>query len=172
LVNLSRWQDQSIAFAFCLPLLLLAEVFSQGKLHTPFSYRSTHGSSLITTHVHKSIYKKSSPAPLKLQGSVQAMRRRNGKQFGALRQAVDLLARTEESGRRNPNNPHIEVMLQYYRKYPCRNKFKYDHTDSKWIDVDCIISTVTMSYNFTNKVYTLDRNDSEQLSKFVTKRTI
>lgn len=103
---------------------------------------------------------------------MQAMRRRNGKQFGVLRQAVDLLARTEESGRRNPNNPHIEVMLQYYRKYPGRNKFKYDHTDSKWIDVDCIISTVTMSYNSTNEVYTLDRNDSEQLSKFVTERTI
>ena len=62
---------------------------------------------------------------------VQTMRRRNGKQFGVLRQAVDLLARREELGRRNPNNPHIEVMLQYYRKHSCRNKFKYDHTDSK-----------------------------------------
>jgi hypothetical protein len=161
-------RSEYIAFAFCFPLLLLAEVFSQGKLHTLFSYRSTHGSSLITTHVHKSIYKKSSPAPLKLQGRVQAMRWRDGKQFGVLGQAVDLLARTEESRRRNPNNPLIEVMLQYYRKYPGRNKFKYDHTDSKWIDVDCIISTVTMSYNSTNEVYTLDRNDSEQLSKFVT----
>ena len=37
----------------------------------------------------------------------------------------------------------------------------------KWIDVDCIISTVTMSYNYTNNVYTPDRNDTEQLSKFV-----
>ena len=73
---------------------------------------------------------------------------------------VDLLARTEESGRRSPNNPHIEVMLQYYNKHLCRNKFKYDHTDNKWIDIDCIISTVTMSYKITNEVYTLDRNDS------------
>jgi len=165
-------KSEYIAFSFCLPFLFLAEVFSQGKLHTPFSYRSTHGSSLITTHVHKSIYKKSSPTPLKLQGRVQAMRRRNGKQFGILRQVVDLLARTEESWRRNPNNPHIKVMLQYYRKYPSRNKFKYDHTDSKWIDVDCIISTVTTSYNSTNEVYTLDRNDLEQLFKFITKQII
>ena len=43
---------------------------------------------------------------------------RNGKQFGVLRLAVDLLAQTEELRRRNPNNPHIEVMLQYYRKHP------------------------------------------------------
>ena len=62
---------------------------------------------------------------------VHAMRRHNGKQFGVLKQAVDLLAQTKKSGRRNPNNPHIEVMLQYCRKYPGRNKFKYDHTDSK-----------------------------------------
>ena len=76
---------------------------------------------------------------------VQAMRRRNGRQFGVLRQPVDLLARVEENGRRNPHNPHIEVMLQYYRKHLGRDKFKYDHTDSKWIDVDCIICTVTMT---------------------------
>jgi hypothetical protein len=34
----------------------------------------------------------------------------NGKQFGVLRHAVDL-ARTKELERRNPNKPHIEVML-------------------------------------------------------------
>jgi hypothetical protein len=71
-------RSEYIAFAFCLPLLLLAEVFSQGKLHTLFSYRSTHGSSLITTHVHKSIYKKSSPAPLKLQDLSMITRIANG----------------------------------------------------------------------------------------------
>ena len=36
------------------------------------------------------------------------------------------------------------------------------------IDVDCIISTVTMNYKSTNEVYALDRNNSKQLSKFVT----
>ena len=66
----------------------------------------------------------------------------------------------KESKRRNPNDPHIEVMLQYYRKHLGCNKFKYDHTADKGIDVDCIISTITMSYKPTNEVYTLDRNDS------------
>jgi len=46
------------------------------------------------------------------------MRPRNRKQFGVLRQVVDLLAQTEESRRRNPNNPHFEVVLQYHRKHP------------------------------------------------------
>jgi hypothetical protein len=89
------------------------------------------------------------------------MRRRNGKQFGVLRHAVDLLARTEELGRRNPNNPHIEVMLQYYRKHLGRNKFKYDYKATKWIGENYTISIVTMSHNSTNEVYTLDRNDSK-----------
>ena len=63
-------------------------------------------------------------------------------------------------------------MLQYYKKHPGHNKFKYDHTDSKWIDLDYDISIVTMSYNSTNEVCTLNRNDSESLSKFVTERAI
>jgi hypothetical protein len=50
------------------------------------------------------------------------------------------------------NNSHIKVILQYYRKYPGHNKLKYDHIDRKWIDIDCVISTVTLSYNFTNEV--------------------
>ena len=64
-------------------------------------------------------------------------------------------------------------MLQYYREHLGRKKFKYDeHTDTKWIDVDCIMSTVTMIYNPTIEVYALDRNDFEHLSKFVTERSI
>jgi hypothetical protein len=36
--------------------------------------------------------------------------------------------------------------------------------------MDCIISTLTMSYNSSNDVYTLDIIDAEELEKFVTKR--
>ena len=103
-------------------------------------------------------------------GRVQAMRRRNGKQFGVLRQPVDLLARLEENGKRKAQNLHIEVMLQYYRKYIGRDKFKYDHTDSKWIDIDCIICTVTLAYNPGNGVYSLDQNDAEHLRQFLAEK--
>ena len=68
-----------------------------------------------------------------------------------------------ESRRRNPNNPHIEVVFLNYRIHHGRDKFKFDYTDSKWIDVDCVVSIVSMSYNSTNEVSTLDRNDSEQV---------
>lgn len=54
-------------------------------------------------------------------------------------------------------------------KHLGHNKFKYDHTGKKWIDVDYIIYNVTMSYNVTNEAYTLSKIDVEELDKFVTK---
>ena len=51
-------------------------------------------------------------------GRVQAMKQSNGHTFGVRTLFVDLLARIEEFGRRNPHNPYIEVMLQYYMKHP------------------------------------------------------
>lgn len=34
------------------------------------------------------------------------------------------------------------------------------------------LSSVNMSYNATNEVYTLDRIDTKELTKFVTKRNV
>ena len=62
---------------------------------------------------------------------------------------------------------HIEVMLQYYQKHVGQAKFRYDHTDSKWIDVDCIFCTMTMTYNLVNKVHSLARSNAKLSRKFV-----
>jgi len=70
----------------------------------------------------------------------------------------------EEKSQQSPHRSNVAI----FRKHLNHNIFKYNHTDSKWIDVDYVISTVTMSYHSTNEVCTLNRNDSEQLSKFVT----
>ena len=70
-------------------------------------------------------------------------------------------------GRWNFHNHYIKVMLQYYMKHPSCNKFNYDHTNSKCIDENCIYF---YSDNVTNKIYTLDRVDVEELEKFVTER--
>ena len=40
-------------------------------------------------------------------------------------------------------------------------KCKYDASDSNWIDVDSIISTMTMTYQPSSKLYALDSNDVE-----------
>jgi hypothetical protein len=46
-------------------------------------------------------------------------------------------------------------------------KFKYDVSDSQWIDVDSIISTVTLSYCSVSAIYILDQNDANSLNLFV-----
>jgi hypothetical protein len=46
-------------------------------------------------------------------------------------------------------------------------KFKYDVSDSQWIDLDSIISTVTLSYCSVSAIYTLDQNDANSLNLFV-----
>ena len=38
--------------------------------------------------------------------------------------------------------------------------------------MDCINSTLTMSYNVINGVHALDRIDVEELEKFATKRNV
>lgn len=103
-------------------------------------------------------------------GRVQSMRRLHGKQWGLLRQPVDLMNLKETSGKQNSNTCNLQVMLQYFRKFPGHLKFKYDHTDTRWIDVDTIISTVTLEYNSTTDVYTLDSNDADALNEFVSSK--
>lgn len=52
------------------------------------------------------------------------------------------------------------------------NKLKYDHIDNKWIDINCVNSIVTMSYNATQKIYTLVKLNEEEFEKFVTKGNV
>lgn len=100
-------------------------------------------------------------------GRVQKMRRKVGTQWGLLRHPVDLINRTTIAGKKNTNGCPIQVLLQYFSKTVGLNKYKYDHSDTKWIDIECIITTVTLSFNPTNSVYTVNPEDVDSLNKFV-----
>lgn len=63
------------------------------------------------------------------------------------------------------------VYLNYFRKVPGHFKFKYDHSDSIWVDVDSIICTVTMSFDVERDVFELDPVDGNSLNEFVEKST-
>lgn len=60
-------------------------------------------------------------------------------------------------------------MLNWFKVAPGRNKFKYEVTDTQWINLDSVISTVALSFNCRSNVYTLDQNDREVLDEFVQK---
>ena len=48
-----------------------------------------------------------------------------------------------------------------------RHKYRYIESDCLWIDVDAIISTVSLSYSPTTKIYILDEVDADSLKEFV-----
>lgn len=68
------------------------------------------------------------------------------------------------------NKCDLQVLLQYSRQFTGHLIFKYDHTDTTWINVDTIISTVILEYNFTTIEYTLDSNNDDALNEFVSSK--
>jgi hypothetical protein len=101
-------------------------------------------------------------------GRVQKMRKKVGNRWGICRQPFDLMNR--EVGRKSPTGPTKQVLLNWFSKTQGNSKFKYDHSDCKWVDVDAIISTVTLTYSPSQKVYTLNLEDAASLNEFVTKQ--
>ena len=99
-------------------------------------------------------------------GRVQKMRRRVGKTWGLCRNPVDLNAR-KAAGVQVNSSSSIQLMLNWFKFAPRRNKFKYDVTDTQWIDIDSVICIVALTYNPTNNLYTLQEKDREVLHSFV-----
>ena len=54
-------------------------------------------------------------------------------------------------------------MLQYFSKAAGLNKFKYEHSDTKWVDIESIITTLTLSFNSVTSIYTVDPKDVDAL---------
>jgi len=61
----------------------------------------------------------------------------------------------------------LYYLLNWFSKAPRHLKLKYDAFDCVWIDVDMVISTVTMSYNSSTKKFSLDDFDATLLQEFV-----
>lgn len=103
-------------------------------------------------------------------GRVQKMRRKVGSRWGNCTQPLDLQKRDVNRGKRpGVGACTVMVYLNYFRKVPGFLKFKYDLTDSIWIDVDTIISTVTMTYDKERELFELDPVDSNSLNEFLKK---
>ena len=77
---------------------------------------------------------------------------------------MDLLNKPSSNGKKIGSSCNIMVLLYWFSKARGSLKYKYDALNSKWIDVDSIISTVTMTYQPSSKLYALDSNDVECLA--------
>ena len=85
-------------------------------------------------------------------GRVQKIRRKMGTQWDSSHQPIDLQNREVNSGKNSI--PSFMMFMQWFRKVPEQFKFKYDHANCKWIDVDTMISTITICHITLRKMYT------------------
>jgi hypothetical protein len=65
-------------------------------------------------------------------------------------------------------DPIIMVLLNWFNKYCGNFKFKDDVNDTNWVDIDSIISTITM--NKEKDIYWLDCFNVASLDEFVTNK--
>lgn len=70
----------------------------------------------------------------------------------------------------NSSGEISDVFLNWYSKSSNNLKFKYNKSDSKWVDLDAIISLVTLTYNETQNVFVLKREDAKSLTQFVQRK--
>ena len=90
-------------------------------------------------------------------GRVQKIRRRSGTKWVFSWQPVDLQNKSQvKYGKKGYSQPTLMVLLQWFISAPGRFKFKYEHTYCFWIDVEAIISTVTLSRDPLTSVYEID----------------
>ena len=60
-------------------------------------------------------------------------------------------------------------MLNWFKSAPGRNKYKYDVTDTQWIDIESVICIIALSFKSNSNIYTLEENDRQVLDEFVSK---
>jgi hypothetical protein len=93
-------------------------------------------------------------------GHVQKIRRQYNTKWGICRNLVDLMNKTTSWGKKVSSSPTIMVLLHWFRKVPGNLKFKYDGSDTQWIDLEAIISTMSMTFSARTNMYTLDQIDA------------
>ena len=89
-----------------------------------------------------------------------------------MKQPIDLANREVNVGKKGVLVSNVEVILHYYGRSHGQYKFKYDLTDSQWISLESIITNVILTFNPETQVYTLDRDDVDNLNKYVTNNRI
>jgi chloramphenicol O-acetyltransferase len=83
------------------------------------------------------------------------------------RNLVDLMNRPSGLSKKVGSNPIVMVFLNWFMKVFSHLEFKYEASNSKWIDLDSAISMVTMALDARKTTYTLNKTDAHSLDKFV-----
>ncbi len=68
--------------------------------------------------------------------------------------------------------PITMVLLNWFNNFCGNFKYKYDVIDTNWVDIDSIISIVTMNYEKEKDIYWLDCFIAMSLDEFVTNKDL
>ena len=102
-------------------------------------------------------------------GRVQKIKRKVSTKWGSCRHPIDILNCSRNASLKT-GGPTKMVLLNWFSKPSWNLKFKCDHCDSKWMDVDSIKAIVTLSYATKTCMYKLDNNNANNLNEFVSKK--
>jgi hypothetical protein len=86
---------------------------------------------------------------------------------GDFQATSDLMNRPNAAARKASGGAILKVMLNWFSKPTTSRRFKYNSIDTTWVDVDSIISTVSLSYEEASDVYWLDVDDYKNMCDFV-----
>lgn len=100
-------------------------------------------------------------------GRVQKMRVKVGSKWGICRQPIDLMKRAIQNGSKGTTLATSMVYLHWFKKHLGHHKYRYVESDCVWIDMNTIISTVSLDDSSASKIYTLDEVDANSLAEFV-----
>ena len=100
------------------------------------------------------------------------MRQNVGTRWKSCKHPIDRLNRKVNKDKQTSiAQTNFMIYINYFRKVLEHFKFKYNHSDSIFVDVDSIICTVTMSFDVERDVFEFDPVDENSLNEFVEKST-
>jgi len=99
---------------------------------------------------------------------VQKIKRKLGNKWELYKNPINFMSQTT-ANKKVSSTSSIKIMLNWFKRKPSRNKFKYEVTIIQWIDINNVHCTIALSFNSKTNVYILKENNKDVLDEFVSK---
>ena len=99
-------------------------------------------------------------------GRTQDIKRHAGSnKWGSLKQPMGLLNREPQTSKKTTTLASVQGVMHCYSRAPILAKSKYNHINSTWINIGCLVTNVTLNYKTNTNIYTLDPKDASNLDE-------
>lgn len=87
-----------------------------------------------------------------------------------MKQPIELLNYEPQTSKKSTTFANVQVVMHCYSRAQGLAKSKYNHINSTWINIGCLITNVTLNYYADTKIYTLDPKDADNLNESMVRR--